>query len=418
MANVTWTIKHYDRFGGAITANYAGYSDLGTSNELHHATNRSMSFSLNSYDTLDLALYLDDPMAAQIRRMRSYLKVWRTVKDDAGATIYQDPSTTPCFAGPVAYTNKAGQANLMTIKAYGMLWKLKLRFHVMNHYLKTNVDTSAPYKQSELMWKLISLINGAFSIADPTGTGIAQGNFYWLANEPVVSPYFQSKGSNTWAHIFDSIMDRAGGVDIIPRYHHTDGSSTFMYFDTDEKRGIDRSASLNFRFHTGSNDNLIDLTEEVQIIPNEFGNYLWAVGQGGPNSGKIAMQRHDGTAFASDAIGEIGVIMVRKDYPDIKRVGVAGPPPTHLRALADADFKVAKVPQTTYAVTMSPAVAFYYGVNFGIGDVIRLDANKGALVVSNVKQRIYECNLTMSLQNMETAAPTIANDFYGKVSSE
>lgn len=417
MANVTWTIKHYDRFGGPITANYSSYfPDYGTSNQLY-ATNRAMSFSLNSYDTLDLTLYLDDPMAAQVRRMRSYLKVWRTIKDDNGSTIYADPANTPCFAGVVGVTNKNGEANTMSIKAYGMLWKLKLRFHVMNHYLKTNIATGNPYKQSELMWKLIDLINGAFSIADPTGTGIAQGNFLWLANEPVVSPYFQSKGSNTWAHIFDSIMDRAGGVDIIPRYHHTDGSSTFMYFDTDEKRGIDRSGSLNFRFHTGTNDNLTNLVEETQIVPNEFGNYLWAVGHGGPNSGKIAMQRHDGTGFGSDAIGEVGVVMVRKDYPDIKRVGVAGPPPTHLRALADADFKVAKVPQTTYSVTMSPAVAFYYGLHYGVGDVIRLDASKGALVVSNVKQRIYECGLAMSDQNVETSAPTIANDFYGKVAT-
>jgi len=422
MANVSWTLRHYNRFSNPVNANYSDYShgEVGTTNDIPFATGRSLQFALNSFDTCGFTLYLDDPMAAQVARLRSYIKVWRTVRDDDGSVIYQDPANQPCFAGPVGFTNKSGADNTMSVIAYSQLWRLKFRFHINNHYLKTDLTTHEAYRQSELMWRLIELTNSAFQFADPTGTGILKGNFQDRDEEPVVAPYFQAKGDFTWTHIFESIMDRAGGVDIIPRYNHETGSATMMFFDTAKKRGIDRSASLNFRYRTGTNDNLDDLTEEIQIVPGEYGNYLWAVGQGGPNSGKIAMQRHDGTAFASDGISEIGSWMTRRDYPDEKRVGKLHDPepdgpPTHLRALADAAFKIAKVPQTKYGVVIGKGAAFWYGPHFTLGDVIRLDGNKGALVVQNVKQRIYEVSLNISDNNVEEAQTLIANDFFGKV---
>lgn len=416
MANVSWEIKHYNRAGNAINANYSGFSEAGTTNTVVHAANRSLHFALNSFDTCNFMLYLDDPMATQIGRMRSFIKVWRTVRDDGGGVLYQDAADAPCFAGVVGQTTKSASQDTMSVTAYSALWILKFRFHVLNHYLKKDPDTAALYKQSALMWKLIELTNGAFSIADPTGTGIAEGNFLW-AGEPTVAPYFQQKGSFTWTHIFDSIMPKAAGVDIIPRYYHSDGSSTLMYFDTAQKRGTDRSGSLNYRYGTGTGDNLDDIEEEVQAVPGEFGNFLWAVGQGGPNSGKVAMERHDGTGFGTDGIGEIGARMVRNDYPDEKIIGASTPTKTHLRAHAESDLKIAKVPQTRYNISIGKGAAYWYGSHFFVGDVMRLDANKGALQVSNVKQRIYECGLSISENNMEQAAPLIANDFYGKVAT-
>lgn len=417
MANVSWEIRHYNRAGNGITANYDGYSDFGVSNVVYHAANRSMQFALNSFDTCNFMLYLDDPMAAQISRMRSFIKVWRTVRDDGGTVIYQDPANQPCFAGVVGQHTKSAQANTMQVVAYSALWILKFRFHVLNHYLKTNPETGLLYRQSELMFKLIDLTNGAFEFADPTGTGIEQGNFLWLDDEPIVAPYFQAKGSFTWTHIFDSIMVRAGGVDIIPRYNHADGSPILMYFDTDQKRGIDRSASLNYRYGTYSNDNLDDIEEDIQAVPGEFGNFLWAVGQGGPNSGKVAMERWDGSAYGSDGITEIGARMVRNDYPDEQRLGVVGPPKTHLRAHAETDLNISKVPQTHYNISIGEGAAYWYGSHFLIGDVMSLTASKGALQVAGVKQRIYECGLAISENNIEKATPLIANDFYGKVAT-
>jgi hypothetical protein len=96
MADTSWRIEHFDKSGNAINANYSGYSDMGTTNEIAHATDRQLGFYLNSIDTLDFSLYLDDPMAAQIHRLTSFIKVWRTTPG------YSDPSNEPCFTGIVA----------------------------------------------------------------------------------------------------------------------------------------------------------------------------------------------------------------------------------------------------------------------------------------------------------------------------
>ena len=410
MADTTWTIKHFDRNGNAINANYASYSGLGSSNEIYHATDRTLEFNLNGIDTAAFSLYLDDPMAAQIKRLTSYIKIWRNVPG------YSDPSNTPCFAGVVANHRKDGNANLMQVQAYSPFWRLQTRFHIRNHYLKTNPDTAADYKQSELIWRLIKYINNAWGIGSPISyTGIVQGTFYDVGSEITMAPYFQPKGANVWTEIFDGILARAASVDIIPRYHHTNGSSTVMYLDTALKRGSDRSASVSFEYHTSSPSNCDNVVEEEQVFPNKFGNYVWAVGQGGPNSGKLAIA--EDTSSINEGYNAIGIYMVRNDYRDEKRLGVVGPPPTHLRANAINDLARSIVPDLNYEVEVSPAATIYYGKDFSIGDVINLNASKGALSVSNKKQRVYECTLRISDNNIETISPKIAKDFTGKVAT-
>ena len=107
--------------------------------------------------------------------------------------------------------------------------------------------------------------------------------------------------------------------------------------------------------------------------------------------------------------------MVRNNYPDVKRLGVAGPPPTHLRANAVNDLARAIVPDLNYSVTLSPAANIYYQKDFSLGDVIALNAQKGALNVSGLKQRIYETTLSISDNNIETVNTRISKDFTGKV---
>ena len=410
MADVSWTIRHYDRFGNAINANYSGYSDFGTSNQIYHATDRVMDFNLNGIDTIGFSLYLDDPMAAQIRRLASFIKVWRNVPG------YSDASNTPCFAGIVANHRKDGAANTMQVQAYSPLWRLQTRFHIANHYLKTNPDTGADYKQSELIWRLIKFISNAWGIGSPISyPGIDQGTFYDVVSEITMAPYFQPKGANVWTEIFDGILARAASVDIIPRYHHTGGNARLMYLDTALKRGSDKSGSVSFEFHTSTPSNCDNVVEDEQVFPNKFGNYVWAVGMGGPNSGKLA--RAENASSTGEGYNAIGIYMVKNDYRDEKRLGISGPPPTHLRANAVNDLARAIVPDLNYSVEVSPAANIYYGKDFSIGDVVNLNASKGALSVSNVKQRVYECTLAISDANIETISPKIAKDFTGKVAS-
>ena len=402
MANTEWTMRLYSIGGSPISAANMNVLAPASSEEIEHATNRQLAFPLNGIDSLSFSVYLDDPMAANIRRLSTAVKVWRTIRNDGGSVIYQDDGSSPCFAGVVSYTYKNGDENIMNVSCMAPLWRLQSRFHLLNHYLKTNVETDEPYTQSELMWKLIDLVNNAFGLED-SNTGIVKGTFGSGA-DPEMAPYFVPKGSNTWANIFDEIMNRPGGVDIVPEYYHSNGDPTMMYFNTAEKRG---GTATQFRYHTGSADNLSNLEEETQVVPGEFANYLWAVGAGGPNSGKIAMMENiDG----DDGYSNIGIYMRRADFPDIKKIGLAGPPPTHLKAVAGAEFAQSQHPKPQYTCEMSPAGGIYYGANFSVGDMVNVVGTKGALNV-NTTQRIYDATLTISDNNMELAAVALSEDF-------
>jgi hypothetical protein len=393
-------MRLYDTSGGPITgADYNG----AVSNEIKHGFSRQLEIPLNGIDQLSFSLYLDDPMSYNIVRLRTVVKLWRTIRNDSGTVIYAD--NDPCFGGVVGYTLKDGAENTMNINVQSPFWRLQFRMHILNHYLKTNIDTGLDYKQSELMWKLIDLVNNAFGLED-SNTGIIKGIFA-AANDPVVAPYFVAKGSNTWTHIFETIMNRPGGVDIVPSYTHVDGDPSILVFNTDEKRG--ESNVITLRYRTGSADNLDNLTEENQPVPGEFANYLWAVGQGGPNSGKIAMEEN----INSDADGyrNIGIYMRRADFPDIKKIGLAGPPPTHLKAIAKSEFAQSRIPKTNYTCEISPVGGVYYGSHFSVGDTVDLLGGKGSLNVNETSQRIYDATLSMSENNIESTSVSIAEDF-------
>lgn len=412
MANVIWTMKLYDLDGATVSANDMNVPPT-SSEQIKHATNRNLHFYLNGIDDLNFTLYLDDPIAAQIRRLRNVVKVWRTVYNNLGVQIYADGANDPCFAGIVVNTVKDGDANTMTVQCFSPLWRLQTRFHLLNHYLSTNPDTAARYKQSELLWKLIDLVNGAFG--GNSFTGIARGTFSGLSNDVTVAPFFVGKGTNTWVN-FETVLDRPSSVDIIPKYYHnTTATTAYMRFFTDTKRGRDISASVDLRYNISPTDPLSNCVEEETPQPNEFANYLWAVGQGGPNSGKVVLDENINDD--DDGYENIGIYMRRADFPDIKTIGSAGPPPTGLHAIAQSEFAQARVPKTSYTVTISPSANLYYGQDFVLGDVVMLNAAKGALSVTNVKQRIYDATLSMSDNNIETAQVLLANDFYGKVAT-
>jgi len=409
MSDTTWDIRLYDRFGVALNTNYSGYSDSGITNQVAHATDRQMYFTLNGVDTLNFSVYLDDPIATQISRLATFVKVWRTVPG------YFDPTNEPCFAGIVGNHQKVGSQGIMRVGVLNPFWRLQMRFHLNNHYLKTDPETGQLYRQSNLIWRLISFLSAAFVGANVSYTGIDKGTFYDLASEIVMAPYFQPKGANSWSEIFDGILARAGSIDLIPRYSHTSGSQRLMYLDTALKRGLDKSStvSFNYRFEPS---NLDDITETVEVVPGKFGNYVWAVGAGGPNSGRVAVAGD--ASPIGDGYDSIGVYMANNSYPDYKRIGL-GPEaeggPTHLRAVAWNDLARSINPDTRYDAVLSPAATIYYGKDFEVGDVIKLNMLKGALNTSNVKQRIYECGLSISDNNIEVATPRIANDFFGKV---
>jgi hypothetical protein len=201
-------------------------------------------------------------------------------------------------------------------------------------------------------------------------------------------------------------MSREGAPDIIPEYRHNDNDPTIMLFSTAEKRGTDKSASVSFNYRTGT-PNLDDVTETEIVVPGEYANYVWVVGQGGPNSGKIAMAENNATS--GYGYKSIGIYMKRIDLPDFKRYDAK------MKKVADAELAQSIKPKASYEVTVAPGGNLVYGRDFVLGDAISLNATKGALQVSGKKQRVYQVSISNSENNMETCYPLLADDFYGKV---
>lgn len=416
MAAVTWIIRLFDQSGNPIDAAYSAEPDWSPyqwtdTNEVYHATDRKINFALNGIDSASFTTYLDDPMSMELQKFRT-IKIWRTVEDFENDKHLSYDYARPVFSGVITSVVKSGAANTQAIQVQSPLWRLQSRFHIENHYLVNDVDVlnnGLPWRQGPLLYRLVELVDDAFGSSSVTG--IVQGGFPYTG--PIVAPFFVGKGSNTWVN-FERLLAKPGSVDIDPEYYHADGSTRQLDFYTRQKRGDDRSVTgTPWKFHTETGWNLEDLTEEGSIIPGEFGNYLWVVGQGGPNSHVVAVEEDITTPYGHD---EVGIYMKYIAENEVKQLGQAGQPEKGgAIPIAEAEILRSRVPRERYTATLPAGSSTYFGVDYEIGDVIRLDADKGSLQVTNKKQRIYEVGLSMSDNNLETATAMIADDFYGKV---
>jgi hypothetical protein len=414
MAAVNWIIRLFDLSGNPIEIDYQAinpeYSGTGT-NEVLHATDRRMNFALNGIDSASFTVYLDDPMATELKKFRT-IKIWRTVADFENDKHLSYDYSRPAFSGTISSVTKSGAENTQRIQVQSPLWKLQSRFHVENHYLVNDVDVlnnGLKWRQGPLLYRLIELVDDAFGAA--SDTGIVQGGFPYTG--PIVAPFFIAKGSNTWVN-FDRLLSKPGSVDLNPEYYHADGSTRQLDFYTVQKRGNDISVTgTPWKYHTDTGWNLEDLTEEGSIIPGEFGNFLWVVGQGGPNSFVVAEESDTTTQYGMD---EVGIYMKYIAENEVKQLGKSGMPEKGgAIPIAETEILRARVPKERYTASFPPGSFTYYEVDWTLGDVVRLDADKGSLQVVNKKQRVYEVGLSMSDNNLETATATIADDFTGKV---
>lgn len=415
MAVTTWTQKLYNLNGTDKT--FTDSEVGGTTNIVRYATKRVFSDVLNGLDVLQGTVYLDDNASAQITRKNTIIKLWRDVSDPDNGKSYTCPAGTPTFAGPIVATKKNAKANTLDFIAMSPLWRLQTHFHIENHHLVTDfsvgASVNAPYTggnkddlvwdHSALMWRLIDLINGAFGASSFTGIVKPTGSAPFWTKTINVSPYYVAKGSWTWSNIFEDLMKRAGGADLAPEYIHTASSPNLMYFKTDPSRGSDLSASAIFEYGTGA-FNLEDISEDAQMVPGKFGNYVWVVGDGGPNA-------YVATAQDSSDITANGIYMVRVDVSGAKKFDVD--------MLSSPELSRAKASdRPIYSIVTSPTKPPYYKTDFVTGDVIKLNATKGVgLAITNLKQRIYTTTLAMSDNNVETATLEISHDFVSKVAA-
>jgi hypothetical protein len=189
-----------------------------------------------------------------------------------------------------------------------------------------------------------------------------------------------------------------------------------MDFGTDTIRGEDKSVTgLAWKYHTETGWNLADLEEDDSIIPGESANYVWVVGQGGPNSGKVAVEEQ---VTGANGYENVGIYMKRIDRPEVKTLGTTSVGSGGVRPIAKAEIKKAVNSRSKFVASIGTDVPPFYGVDYELGDVIRLDADKGSLQVVNRKQRIYEVTLAHSDNNMEAASVVLSNDVHNKIVEE
>lgn len=409
---VEWRIGHYDRNANSInSAGIDGATGLTVIDErIKHATNLKWSQPLNGLDQLTFDLYLDDAAAYLIKKKTSYIRIWRFIDDPEAGKSLTPTEGTPDFCGVVTAVTKKASTGLMSVTCMSPLWKLQSHFHIDNHRLTVDAASliggnyeggngdGLRWDHSALMFRLIDMINGAFKNSGGD-TGIRKplsGPPYW-PKTITVAPFFVQKGTYTWPLIFEDLMKRAYAPDLVPEYIYTPGSKNVMYFKTAVTRGINRTSTFSFDYRTGRK-NLEDIEESAQVVPGTYGNFQWVVGDGGPNSGIL-----DERSNAVD-ITENDIYMVRKD--------VQGTKPADVTSLGPAELKIAlKSDDEIYTCSVATGTDDYFGIDYDIGDLVGLNADKGALQVINGKQRIYQVDLSYSDNNVESVDVEISSDF-------
>lgn len=415
MATTNWLIKAYDNTGAPLTIpDMKG--DAADSETVLYADDRLWSVPLNGLDMLSGKLLLADPASALINKKTTVLKMWRSISDTLNSKTLAITAGTPDFAGPVISNgiDTAG-AGYRTFTAVSPLWRLNNHFHLTNHHLVTDVtpadpflnggnEDDLPFDASALMWYLIALINAAFHDAGGD-TGIHKpptGPPFWEKTIDI-SPFFVGKGSNTWSNIFDNIMNQIGVADLTPQYIHSDNNTALMYFMTAPHRGTNSVATVSFDYRTG-NFNLDDIAVDESMVPGQYGNYVWAVGDGGPNVYVSDPPASDPTDMLDN-----GIYMKIVTLPGAYKQALDLVAPAELARGETSD-------EPTYQLTVHPGGPLYFNLDYFVGDLINLNAQKGyGLNVTDVAQRIYQVDLAMSKDNVETPNILVARDFIGAI---
>jgi hypothetical protein len=408
MAPIMWDTRLATRLGSEITT--PSYDGSVVNASLKHAFDRRWSIPMNGIEEYSFKLYLDDPAAAVIETRKHVIRVWRHINDTIYGKTRTPPAGTPDFCGFVSGIRRNGQEGTMEITVQSPLWKLQAHFHINNHRLVKDSPAlinppnyeggngdGLPWDQSALMFRIIDQIQGAFkNSGSDIGIRKPLGSAPFWPKSIQMSPFFIAKGSNVWANV-ERILNSASAPDLLPEYIWTPGSVNTMYFKTVKERGTDRSGSLSFNYRIG-NSNLANISETQGIEPGRHGNYGWTIGDGGPNGPAVTVW-----ADVQDRL-EYGLYMVRNDVGGAKLADVSKMKDPHLALALAAGNPV-------YSIGLAPMIPPYYGVDWFLGDQIMLNATRGYWNVSNKKQRIYQVDLEMSNNNVETCSAHITDDF-------
>lgn len=407
MAIVTWRKKLYDLGGNLISS-------------VDEATNRSWAEALNGIDQMDIGLYHDDALVPELRPGYVVLKMWRDVVDPENGISSIRPDAFPTFAGILGQRNIQPGSNVFNYTFYSPLWRLQSRFHLLDHYLgpdtivldpqNTGPGTEiVPATVGNLLWKLIDLVNNTWG-PDVNETGIGRGSFEDTGLLGDV--YTIAKNDSTWEH-FDSILSAFGSPDIAPTYQHVDGNNEYMLLNTRLYRGLNLTGAWGLAFpkvalyYTQDRElrNLADLGLQEVIQPGVTANFVRGHGQAGKES-ISAQDDETGVYFGRD---EVGPYMKNVTYDSVHTAA-------SLWAHVQMELKRTGKPVVVWSPQLGQNVPPYYGVDFGMGDLIVLNADRdGRDTGGDLAQRVYQMRATMSDNNVETVTVAVADDFTDKV---
>jgi hypothetical protein len=413
---LTWLIKIFELDGTEVCT-------------IEGATDQTLSLPLNGIDSCSFTVWLDNENANELKALRRTVKVWRTINDPINSVFYTDPPGTPCFAGIITRCEKAGQANTLSVLAQSPFWRLQGRFHRNNWKLVIdyagqnlshgwdggNMD-GLKWDVSALCWRLIDLVNHQLgSETDVALTGIIKpttGPPYWEKTIQIANGRNVRRGNWVWDEIQEMIFTYEDGnpaPDLIPEYINR-GDYALMYFKTSPQRGSDVSSSVSFDFCTGAS-NLDDFVETEEVVVGKdgnFSNFVWAVGNNDPETHRKVRFNQDTGDYSVNSVGNYMFIVDSDSEDMVDETGILD------KQAKEALQRLGDKP-VVYAIEQAALKPPYYGYHYGLGDLVMLNASKGALSVSNVKQRIYEVILSLSDNCVETASLRIASDFHSKV---
>jgi hypothetical protein len=417
MTQVTfaWTIKIYELDGSLVCT-------------MDKVVDQSLSFALNGIDTCSFGVYLDNTNAGELLTLRRVVKVWRSITDVDNGVAYSDPAGTPCFAGIITRAEKSGDNNMVNVLAQSPYWRLQGRFHRNNWKLVIdyagqnlshgwdggNMD-GAKWDVSALCWRLIDLVNHQLGATDKALTGIIKPTGsapFWPKTLTIAAGRNVRRGNWVWDEIEEMLGQYEGGSpppDLVPEYIDR-GDYALMYFKTSPHRGTDKSATVSFDYCTGEM-NLTDFVETEEIVPRQnFANFIWAVGNNNPETSRNPTPAWNLSTgdYSIDSISNY-MYIIDSDSDDTK-IGTG-----LLDRQAKNGLQKFNVRPVTYSITQSPLKPPYFGPHYGMGDLVNLNASKGALQVENVRRRVYEVGLNLSENCVETSSLRIAEDHFAKV---
>ncbi len=400
-----WRIILFDRDGNTI-----GY--------VKTPVQPKMTFTLNGIDSVTFGVYLDDKIARALTPLATYVKVWRSV---LGEQV--DPER-PIFAGKLAALDEDGQTNLATCTAFSPFYDLQFRYRWK--YLGLNKKGHKTWKVAkytgtapDIIWSLIDYTNNRATAGHPdagdTHIVRADSPFHGTALM-LASPYIKSYDTTQiWQAITELITgitlpdSTFGGIDLIPEYVHTEGDPTLMVLDTGLCRGVYQpNAGLHYRI---GRKNLINMARSFSTDTDKAATLIRATGQGGSlMTEQWADPAHSpahGPGFDHDYLTREGLYEAALDMGDAFTYD-------YIKQYALDSLLRRKPPILTVKPELSPVEPPFYGLDFGLGDLLPVAARRGRMEFQS-NLRVYGADVSLSNNGNESCTLTLAEDVDGVV---